>query len=134
MIINPKTVNETRFQYDFQDRESTGSTPGVGIIVQSSFSGGGAQIGHNFTRSNRWEVNNNTTTSLGKNSQHAIKFGIRVRGVKITDQSQSNYGGTFTFAGIPEVRNPSGCDPVGPNCVVVQPAVTSLQQYQQKVL
>ena len=134
MIINPTTVNETRFQFDHQNRTTVGLPGGVGLVVANAFNGGGSQVGTNFTKSNRWEVTNTTTTSWGKGGAHAIKFGMRVRGVKISDQAQNNYGGTFTFAGIPEVRSPFGCDPVGPACVVIQAAISSLQQYQQKVL
>jgi hypothetical protein len=127
MIINPKTVNETRFQYDYQNRETNGTTAGPGVNVSGSFFGGGSQIGLNFSRSKRWELQNYTTTSLGKQSQHAIKFGIRIRGVKIDDRSESNYGGTFTFAGF---AAPGG-DPCDLNTDLF---VSSLEQYRCKVL
>ncbi|HEV7701050.1 MAG TPA: carboxypeptidase regulatory-like domain-containing protein [Pyrinomonadaceae bacterium] len=127
MIINPKTVNETRFQYDFQDRETNGTTAGPGVNVSGAFFGGGSQIGLNFNRSKRWELQNYTTTSLGKQSQHAIKFGIRIRGVRLEDRSESNYGGTFTFAGF--------AAPGGDACDLnTDLFVSSLEQYRCKVL
>lgn len=138
MIINPRTVNETRFQYDYNKRDTFGSTAGVGLIVSGAFNGGGAQIGHNFTTTKRWEFNNNTTTSFGKNSQHAIKFGVRVRGVNITDRSESNYGGTFTFTGF-AARVGNATDT---NCDVIENTgqagkdgfISSIEQYRCKVL
>jgi hypothetical protein len=115
MIINAKTVNETRFQFEFNKREQDGDNSIPTISVASAFTGGGAQIGLNYNRSKRWELQNYTTTSLGKNSQHALKFGVRVRGINIEDRSESGYGGTFTFAGIPG-------------------QFSSIEQYRQKVL
>ncbi len=115
MIINPKTVNETRFQFEFNKREQDGDNSIPTIQVSSAFTGGGAQIGLNYNRSKRWELQNYTTTSVGKNSEHALKFGIRARGINIEDRSESGYGGTFTFAGVPGLYS-------------------SIQQYQQKVL
>lgn len=134
-IINAKTVNETRFQYEYNDRRQEGDGTIPTINVAGSFNGGGSQVGLNYTRSKRWELQNYTTTSFGKASQHAVKFGIRVRGISIEDRSENNYAGTFTFGGIPEVRNPAGCTPVEPpTCVVVTPAVSSIEQYRQKLL
>jgi len=134
MIINAKTVNETRFRYEFNDREQNGDNSIPTINVSSSFTGGGSQIGLNYTRSNRWELQNYTTTSFGKASQHSVKFGIRLRGVNIKDRSESNYGGTFTFAGIAEVRRNSTCDPQTDSTCIITPAVSSIEQYRQKLL
>lgn len=137
MIINPKTVNETRFQYEFNRRDQTGDNSIPTINVPDAFTGGGAQIGTNFNKSNDIEISNFTTTSLGKNSEHAIKFGGRFHTVKIDDQSENNYGGSFSFPGAPEVRSPAGCIPAtpnDPNCVVVLPALSPLDQYRGKLL
>jgi len=100
MIINPKTVNETRFGYSFNDRKQQGDNSIPTISVPAAFTGGGAQIGLSFNKNQNWELSNNTTTSFGKASQHAIKFGVRVRGVSIDDQSESNFGGTFSFTNL----------------------------------
>ena len=99
-ILNPKTVNETRFSYSINNRDQLGDNSIPTINVPAAFTGGGAQVGHSFTKSSNWELANNTTTALGKNSQHSIKFGVRVRGVSIDDQSQSNFGGTFSFTNL----------------------------------
>lgn len=133
MIINPKTVNETRFSFDFNDREQRGDNSIPTISVSSAFTGGGSQIGLSFNKSKNWEIQNYTTTSLGKNSQHGIKFGIRLRGVNIKDRSENNFGGSFTFSGIAETRNPTGCDPANPPCQIT-PAVSPLDQYRLKLL
>lgn len=115
MIINAKTVNETRFQFEYNDRRREGDNSIPTINVSSAFVGGGAQVGLSYTKSKRWELQNYTTTSVGKDSQHALKFGLRVRGINIEDRSESGYGGSFTFAGVPGL-------------------FSSIEQYRQKVL
>lgn len=134
MIVDAKTVNETRFQYSFNSREQQGDNSVPTISVPSAFVGGGSQIGLSFGRVHSWELVNNTTTAWGKNSQHGIKFGIRFRGSDNTDRSENNFGGTFTFPGIAEVRNPVGCNIGDAGCTVVTPAVSPIEQYRQKVL
>lgn len=120
-ILNPKTVNETRFQYEINRRNTTGDNSIPTINVSGAFTGGGAQIGTNFNNNNSIELQNYTTTSFGKESQHALKFGVRVRGTSIKDQSESNFGGTFSFFG---VRDP----------VTGVLLFNSIEQYRQKVL
>jgi hypothetical protein len=114
MIINPKTVNETRFQLEFNDRETAGDSTIPTVNVSNSFVGGGSSTGLNYNKSRRWEIQNYTTTSFGKTSQHSVKFGIRVRGINIEDRAENNYGGSFVFSGFP--------------------GFSSINQYRQKVL
>jgi hypothetical protein len=134
MIINPKTINETRFQLSFNDRRQEGDNSIPTISVPSAFVGGGAQIGLSFNKSKSWELQNYTTTSMGKTSAHSVKFGVRLRGINIDDRSENNFGGTFTFPGIAEVRSPDGCNPSVPPCTIVSPAVSPIEQYRQKLL
>lgn len=121
MIINALTVNETLFSYNFNERNQEGDNSTPTINVSGAFTGGGSQIGLNFTNTKRWEFQNNTTTLFGKESQHTIRFGVKLRGVYIADRSESNFGGTFTFAG---VRDP----------LTGALLYSSLEQYRQKVL
>lgn len=114
MIINPTTINETRFSYEYEKSERTGDNTIPTVVVSSAFTTGGASIGNSFDRNKRWELQNYTTTSLGATSQHALKFGVRLRGVNLFDRSESNYGGTFTFAGFE--------------------GVSSIEQFRQNVL
>ena len=124
-ILNPKTVNETRFEYSFDKREQTGDNSIPTISVPSAFVGGGAQVGNSFNRDNSWELSNFTTTSFGKNSQHSVKFGVRLRGVHLTDRSENNFGGTFVFPGF------NGPDPYDINGDGV---VSPIEQYRAKLL
>lgn len=121
MIVNPRTVNETRFQFEFNKREQTGNNLIPAINVSGAFSGGGAQVGLSYNKSRRWELQNYTTTAFGKSAQHAVRFGVRVQEINIEDRSESGYAGTFTFAG---VRNPATGEIL----------YSSIEQYRQKVL
>ncbi len=128
MIINPKTVNETRFEFSKSRRDTTGDSSIPGISVASAFTGGGAQVGHSFNDNKTFEVNNFTSTSFGKRLQHSFKFGGKLRHVSILDRSESGYSGTFSFQGI---VLPTGttdpCDIDSDN------VVTSIEQYRCKV-
>ena len=104
MIINPTTINETRFEYDWEKREQVGDNSIPTISVADAFTGGGSQIGLSFNRANTWELQNYTTTSVGKNSAHALKFGVRLRGISFRDRSESNFGGNFTFTNLATYR------------------------------
>ena len=104
MIINPTTINETRFRYEYSKNSRFGDNSIPALNVGSAFTGGGSQVGVSFDRSHQWELQNYTTTSLGKNSQHAIKFGVRVRGNDTTDRSENNFGGSFTFTNLDSYR------------------------------
>ena len=107
MIINPKTVNETRFQYDFEKSEQTGDNS-IPTSMFLGFTGGGAQIGNNFNRNKKLGIAKLHDDSFGANNQHAIKFGVRLRGNYLTDRSESNYGGTFTFTVLSAAIRESG--------------------------
>ena len=120
-IINPKTINETRFRYEIERSDRTGDNSIPTINVSSAFVGGGSQIGLSYNNQDNWELQNYTTTTLGAQSQHSVKFGIRFRGDNVKDRSENNYGGTFTFAG---VRDP----------ITGAILYTSIEQYRQKLL
>jgi hypothetical protein len=104
-VLNPRTVNETRFQFAHQISGDTADNSTPTVSVQDAFTGGGSQIGKSSTSNNRWELNNSTSLALGR---HAIKFGARFRGVHIDSISPQNFGGTWTFAGSRRTGNPSG--------------------------
>ena len=104
MIVNPTTVNETRFEIDWENSEQVGDNSIPTISVPDAFVGGGAQIGLSFNKERSWELQNYTTTSLGSNSEHSIKFGGRIRSINVSDRSENNFGGTFTFTNLLQYR------------------------------
>jgi hypothetical protein len=95
-ILTPSVVNETRFQFVRSSRDQEGDNSIPTIRVLDAFTGGGSQIGLSFNRETRWELSNNTSWAL---KQHALKFGVRLRGISLKDVSSNNFAGTFTFGG-----------------------------------
>ena len=104
-ILNKRTVNETRFQFNHETRGDTADNSIPTITVQEAFTGGGSQIGKANNTQNRFEITNITSLAL---RNHAIKFGARVRTVGIDDFSPNNFGGSWTFSGTRTLSNPEG--------------------------
>ena len=95
-ILNPTTINETRFQYSFGRFEQIGDDSVPGLNVSGAFNSGSSQIGNSFNERRSWELNNFTAKQMGP---HAIKFGGRVRHINIDDNNENNFGGTWFFTG-----------------------------------
>ena len=95
-VLNPTTVNETRFQYVHNTNEQIGNNSIPALNVSGSFNSGGSQVGQSINERNFWELNNFTAKQQGS---HAIKFGGRIRHVSIDDTNESNFGGTWAFTG-----------------------------------
>lgn len=98
-VLNASTINETRFQYSHARREQTGDNGAPTIQALDAFTGGGASVGLSSYTENRWELQNYTTHTRGA---HTLRFGARLRGVKLTDIADSNFNGTFTFTSLAE--------------------------------
>jgi len=95
-ILNPTTINETRFQFSHVRFDQTGDNSIPALDVSGSFGSGGSQVGHSNNKRTAWELNNFTAKQRGT---HAIKFGGRIRHIKIDETNDGNYGGTWTFTG-----------------------------------
>lgn len=100
-VLSPTVINETRFQYIRRRTQSNGDNTVPTIVVSDAFTGGGSQVGLSFNNEDRWELQNNTSWVMG---HHSFKAGGRVRGVRIKDFSQSNFGGTFVFNTLEQYR------------------------------
>jgi hypothetical protein len=95
-VLNPTTINETRFQYSRNRSESLGDTAIPTLAVSGAFTGGGPSVGDASSTSTRWELQNFTQIQKGS---HTIKFGGRLRSVSINDISPGNYNGQWFFTG-----------------------------------
>ena len=130
-ILNPATVNETRFQYVRNWSRSSGNeTPEVNVA--NSFITGGNGVGNTFDRSHHYELQNYTSLSKGKQT---IRFGVRAR----RDSDQSNnpegFNGAFTFLGGDEpVLNAANQIVSDQNGNAETQLLTSLQQYQRNLM
>jgi hypothetical protein len=131
-IITPSIVNETRFQFFRNRNQQEGDNSIPTIRVLDAFTGGGAQVGLAFNNENRWELANNTSWARGT---HAVKFGVRLRGISIDDVSPNNFGGTFTFGGgfAPQLdaNNQVVVDASGQPVLV---PITSIERYRRTIL
>src|SRR2546423_12879959 len=102
MVVTPHVLNETRFQFYRNAPRSQGDNSQPTIVVRDAFTGGGSGVGLAFDTENRWELQNYTSWVIG---HHSFKAGARVRGVHITDFTQANFNGTFTFTSLDQYRN-----------------------------
>jgi hypothetical protein len=131
-ILTPSIINETRFQFVRSSREQEGDNTIPGIRVLDAFTGGGSQVGLAFNRETRWELANNTSWAL---SSHAVKFGVRLRGINISDVSENNFAGTFTFSGGTgpqlDANNQVVLDSAGQ---IVRVPLTSIERYRRTLL
>jgi hypothetical protein len=124
-ILNPKVVNETRFQF-FRNWTASAGNELPQINVAGAFVTGGNGLGDTHDRTRHFELQNNTSISHGRQT---IRFGVRIR----RDGDQSNqpngFNGTYTFLG--------GVAPVldADNQITGSTVtLTSLQQYERNVL
>ncbi|HET9714286.1 MAG TPA: carboxypeptidase-like regulatory domain-containing protein, partial [Pyrinomonadaceae bacterium] len=92
-ILNPTTINETRFQFTHGRNEQTGDNSVPALDVSGSFGSGGSQVGNSFNTRITWELNNFTAKQKGS---HAIKFGGRVRHIDVDDTNEGNFGGSWS--------------------------------------
>jgi len=104
-VLNKRTVNETRFQFNRQTTGDTANNTIPTVNVQDAFTGGGSQIGLASNNQNRFEITNITSILKGN---HNIKFGARIRAISIASISPQNFGGTWTFSGTRNAANPDG--------------------------
>jgi hypothetical protein len=112
-IINDHLVNETRVQYNriLENTSPVSSTPTLQVESQN-FSAGGASAQSTHDHTDRWELDNISTFSHGK---QAIKFGLRIRDSRDANFADSGYNGTFVFANTQEyttaVQTPAAASP-----------------------
>ena len=114
--LNPRLVNETRFQYLRSTIWDSAASGAPAIDVVGAFSTGGAPIGDSGSVTGNWEASSLSIYTAGK---HTAKWGARVRDARLTDTSRNNFAGTYTFyslaayqAGTPAQFSRNAGDPV----------------------
>src|SRR5258707_4632162 len=123
-VVNPKIINETRFQFlrttNIQTPVSTTPT----IQVQGAFATGGNVQGALNDTLDRYELQNYTSMALGK---HFVKFGARVRENRDDNFETANFNGAFSF-GTRQTPSPTA------SCTGPSVQLTGIQAYQQLVM
>jgi uncharacterized membrane protein YgcG len=100
-VINQRIINETRFQFERNRTSREGGLFAPTIVVQEAFTSGGAQVLLSTSDNDRFELQNFTSWAWGP---HSLKAGARVRHIRLTDVSQQNFAGTFTFTSLEQYR------------------------------
>jgi len=95
-------VNEARFQFVRERRTQTGNSFAPTIIVREAFVGGGSRVGIDSNTQDRWELQDYASWFKAR---HALKAGIRLRGIQVTDSTQLNFNGTFVFDSLAQYRD-----------------------------
>ena len=131
-ILSPAMLNETRVQYIRNRSQQEGDNSIPTITVQESFISGGSQIGLAHNNEDRWEVQNYTTWTKGT---HILRFGGRIGGVRTTDFSPQNFGGSYNFSGgdapLLDANNNVVLGPSGNPLIV---SISSLERYRRTLL
>ena len=125
-ILNPKVVNETRFQYTRSKSQSYGNQI-PSISVSGSFVTGGNGVGDTHDLGHHYELTNNTSVAHGV---HTIRFGVRARRESDQSNQPGGFNGSFTFLGGLEPQLGANFQPVvDASGNTVNVLLTSLQQY-----
>ena len=96
-IFSPKVVNETRFQFERESNHQLPLGTGPTIDVQQSFTYGQNTEGVMRSTQDNYELQNYTSITSGK---HLIKFGARLRGIKLDESTNANFNGEFIFSSV----------------------------------
>jgi Carboxypeptidase regulatory-like domain/TonB dependent receptor len=94
-IVNPKIVNETRFQYTRIYTSQIGNLQPE-VNVTGAFTSGGANEGTNLDTREHFELQNNTSILHGA---HTFRYGVRARRESDKSLSPNGFGGQFFFDG-----------------------------------
>ncbi|HJZ78951.1 MAG TPA: TonB-dependent receptor, partial [Pyrinomonadaceae bacterium] len=130
-VLSPKMINETRFQFIRVRNRQEGSTVPT-VSVQESFIQGGSQVGQAHNEQDSWELQNYSTRTSGR---HILRFGARLRHVRINDFAPTNFGGTFTFSGgFAPLLNANDQIVSDGNGDPVLVSITSLERYRRTLL
>ncbi|HZI20313.1 MAG TPA: TonB-dependent receptor [Pyrinomonadaceae bacterium] len=128
-VVSPRTFNQLRFQFlwNLNRVRNAGTDPTVNVL--EAFTGGGANVNGDRTDSKRYELQNNVTYGLGNRT---LRFGGRLRAVRIAEFSPLNFNGTYTFAGgRAPALDQDGRVIVGPGGQPLLVDIDSLERYRR---
>jgi len=94
-VLSPSMLNETRFQFQRDINHQTPVGTGPTIEVQGAFTSGENSEGLLRASEDSYELQNYTSITHGN---HLIKFGARLRGIRSSEFTESNFNGTFIFS------------------------------------
>jgi hypothetical protein len=131
-VLNSKAINETRAQYVRTSSSSYGNNFAPTINVPGSFVGGGADIGSAYNKQHLAELQSVVSWQTEK---HVVKAGLQGRYTKQVDESDHNFGGTYTFASkIGPQLNDRNEVVIGNDGAPVRIPITTIEAYRRTVL
>jgi len=95
-VVNPKTINESHFQFFDQNTNQTGVNPVLNISVADAFTSG-SSFPLDYTHQKNYEWQNYTSITHGT---QFIKFGARFREANLKSYSTNDFNGQFNFTDI----------------------------------
>jgi hypothetical protein len=95
MLVNPRLVNEARFQWRRIRNSQSAEYPGPAVSVQGAFTTGGNSSGVNQDHEDVLQLQDYSTATFGP---HTLRFGTRLRTYRDANLSTSGSNGTYTFA------------------------------------
>jgi len=100
-ILGANVVNETRFRYQRERIEQAARDFSPTLRVLGAFTGGGNSNGTSLAYHKHSELQNYTSIAKGK---HLVKVGGRLRMIRESVDSNSDFNGTFTFGSLDAYR------------------------------
>jgi hypothetical protein len=126
-VLNATTINETRFQYQHITSTNIAADMGPQLNVPGAFVSGGSAAGNFGSTQNNYELTNNTTRVFGL---HSIKWGARVREAVLSNTSETDFNGSYTFFGGTGPMLDANNQPIPGSTE----ALTALQVYQRTLI
>ncbi|MFV0387198.1 MAG: TonB-dependent receptor domain-containing protein [Pyrinomonadaceae bacterium] len=131
-LINSQTVNEFRFQFVNEKTTQQANNNQPSLDVLGVLLAGGSEYGQSWDDSRRFEFQNYVTTNYKK---HLLRFGLRLRSIRLIDFSERNFNGMYSFVGgsapiLDENHNIIVDDNFQPK----ETAISSLERYRRTLL
>ena len=122
-VLSTNVINETRFQFIRDSTNQTATNLQTTIQVPGAFTAGGNSQGNLIDRENHYEFQNYTSISHGT---HFFKFGGRLRSITDSNNSTSNFNGTYLFPSIAAFNTSPGGGLACINMITGTPTVGDL--------
>ncbi|MBP6704650.1 MAG: TonB-dependent receptor [Vicinamibacteria bacterium] len=122
-------VNEIRMRFSKSGRNQKALDPSPTLVVQDSFTSGGAAVGISTNDGTRFELTDVVSWATRK---HAFRAGFRVRRNTTDETSRNNFAGVVTFAGGSGPELDANFNPIpGPGGVPNTVTLSSLERYRR---
>ncbi len=127
-----KLVSETRARWSLETRDVAPYAFGPSLDVRDAFASGGAPSGSSADRQKRYEVQEIVSRSGGS---HAMRAGLRLRGVQRQESSRRDFNGTVTIAGgLSPILDAANKPVLGPDGRPQLQETSSLERYRRTLL